>query len=144
MKFVNKIRKIMYGRYGVDELYKFLFKICVILFVLDLFINIIIVNSIEFLVITYMLFRFFSKNIYARTKENKNFLKIKKKLLKPFSNISRNIKDKEHVYKRCNKCKKTIKLPLPSKRGLKHAKCPHCGKRVSIFTLKYQKVEFIK
>ena len=144
MKFINKIQKFMYGRYGVDDLYKFLFKICIVLFILDLFINNTVVNTLELLIIGTMLYRFFSKNIYARSNENQKYLKIKKKLLKPFKNIQRNIKDKEHVYKKCSKCKKTMKLPLPSKRGIKHAKCPHCGKRATFLTFKYQKVEFIK
>ena len=48
-----------------------------------------------------MLWRSLSKNIYARSKENQKYLKIKKKLVKPFSNLKRNINDKEHIYKKC-------------------------------------------
>lgn len=144
MKFVNKVQKFMYGRYGVDDLYKFLFGLYIVLFILNLFINSNIIAILNTLIVIIMLFRFFSKNIYARSNENKKYLKLKKILLKPFKNIKRNMNDKDHVYKKCHKCKKTLKLPLPSKRGIKHAKCPHCGKRITIFTLKYQKVEFIK
>jgi len=144
MKFTNKLQKFMYGRYGVDDLYKFFFVECIFLFLLNIFINSMIIDILELIIIIIMLYRFFSKNIYARSNENQKFLKIKKKLLKPFKNIKRNINDKDHVYKKCHKCKKTLKLPLPSKRGIKHAKCPHCGKRITLFTMKYQKVEFIK
>ncbi|MBQ7136505.1 MAG: hypothetical protein IJO43_00830 [Bacilli bacterium] len=144
MKFINKIQKFMYGRYGVDNLYRFFFGWCVFLLILNMFIHSKIVDIVEIFIVSIMLYRFFSKNIYARRRENNVFLKIKNKMLKPFKNIKRNIKDKDHVYKRCRKCKKTLKLPLPSKRGIKHAKCPHCGKRVSFFTFKHEKIEFIK
>lgn len=144
MRFINKLQKFMYGRYGVDNLYRFFFGCCIFLFILNIFIHSKIVDILEIFIVIIMLYRFFSKNIYARKKENKLFLKIKNKISRPFQNIKRNIKDKDHVYKRCRKCKKTLKLPLPSKMGIKHAKCPHCGKRVSIFTFKYQKIEFIK
>ena len=72
-----------------------------------------------------------------------SYLKIKKKLVKPFSNLKRNINDKEHIYKKCKYCKTTLKLPLPSKRGIKTAKCPKCGKKVKVFTLKKEKIEII-
>ena len=144
MKLIQKLQKFMYGRYGVDELFKFFFFIYVVLITINLFLNNVIIDIIELLLLFIMFYRYLSKNIYNRSNENREFLKLKKKLLAPFNNIKRNIKDKDHVYKKCHKCKKTIKLPLPSKREIKHAKCPHCGKRNIIFTLKYQKVEFIR
>jgi len=144
MKFINKLQKFMYGRYGVDDLCKFLFKVYICLIIIDLFVNNKVLFILELLVIIIMFYRFLSKNIYTRSNENQKFLKVKNKLLKPFINIKRNMKDKEHIYKKCHKCKKTLKLPLPSKRGIKHAKCPHCGKRVTIFTFKCEKIEIIK
>jgi len=144
MKYINKLQSFMYGRYGLDDLYKFLFKLYIGLIILSLFIKSKILFILEFIIIIFMFYRVFSKNIYVRSSENQRFLKFKNTLLKPFINIKRNLNDKEHVYKRCNKCKTTLKLPLPSKRGIKHAKCPHCGKRVTIFTLKCQRVEIIR
>lgn len=144
MKYINKLQSFMYGRYGIDDLYKFLFKLYIALIILSLFVKSKILIILEFVVIIIMFYRVFSKNIYARSSENQKFLMIRNKLVKPFINIKRNINDKEHIYKKCNKCKTTLKLPLPSKRGLKHAKCPHCGKRVIVFTLKCQRVEIIR
>jgi len=144
MKFIQKLQKFMYGRYGVDELFKFLFVIYVILVFSNIFLNNVIIDVLKWCILFIMFYRYLSKNIYRRNNENKKFLKLKKKLVSPFKNIVRNMKDKDHVYKKCHKCKKTIRLPLPSKRGIKHAKCPHCGKRNTIFTFKYQKVKFIK
>ena len=65
-----------------------------------------------------IIFRIVSKNKIQRSKENKLYLKIINTITKPFKNIIRNFKDrKTHVYKRCSKCKTTLKLPLPNTRG---------------------------
>lgn len=134
----------MYGRYGIDELYQFLLKLYVFLFILNLFIKSKIISIIELVVVIVMFGRLFSKNFKLRRKENELYLKIKKIIVKPFINLKRNIKDKNHVYKKCRKCKTVLKLPLPNKRGFKKAKCPHCGSRVRIFTLKQEKIEIIR
>lgn len=145
MKFIEKFQKFMYGRYArPDDLYKFLFWLYFILLIIDLFVNSKILLVLELLVIFIMFYRIFSKNIYKRNDENQKYLRLKRKLLKPFANIKRNIKDKDHVYKKCPKCKTVLKLPVPTKRGIQHAKCPNCKRRVTLFTLKKLKIEIIK
>ena len=37
-----------------------------------------------------------------------------------------------------------LRLPLPSKRGIKHVKCPKCGKRLTVVALRKLKVEVIR
>lgn len=145
MKYINKIQKFMMGRYGVDDLYKFLLRLYLILFLLDIFINSKVLTIIELLIVIIMFYRFFSKNIYTRQKENKEYLKLKKKVLKPFKNIKRNFKDKDYyVYKKCKKCKSTLKLPLPEKRGIQYTRCPKCKEKIKFICLRKEKVEFIK
>ena len=141
MKYINKFQKFMNGRYGVDELTKFIIKIYFILVIINLFINNKVLYLLELILLFIMFYRFLSKKIYKRSNENQLFLKIKNNLLKPFKNIERNIKDKEHIYKKCHKCKTTLKLPLPSKMGIKKAKCPKCGKRVRFITFRQEKIE---
>ena len=143
MKFKDKFQKFMYGRYGPDDLYSFLLKLHLFLLILNLLLKNGIITILELVVIFIMFYRFFSRKIYVRSNENQRFLKLKKQFLAPFLNIKRNIKDKEHIYKKCRKCKTTLKLPLPAKRGIKHAKCPHCKNRVTLFTLKKEKIEII-
>lgn len=145
MKWINKIQKFMIGRYGPDELYNFLLKLYLLIFIINLFFNSNILNIIELLVIIIMFYRFFSKNIYNRKKENIKYLKLKNQLLKPLKNIKRNFKDRDYyVYKKCPKCKTTLKLPLPPKRGVQHTKCPNCQNRIKFICLRQQKVEVIK
>lgn len=144
MKFLNKLQQFMYGRYGLDDLGKFLFKIYFILLIINIFVKSYVLTIIEFIIVVIVLYRFISKDIYKRSNENVKFRKIKKKLLKPFLNIKRNFKDKDHVYKKCHHCKTTLKLPLPNKRGIKKVKCTNCKKRNKFLILKKVKIELIK
>lgn len=144
MKLKNKIIKFMSGRYGVDELYKFLFILYIITLLINIFLNSVLIEIIGLILVLIIFYRVFSKNISKRYKENKEYLKMKDKALKPYKNIKRNIHDKEHIYKKCPKCKTTLKLPIPYERGIKHANCPKCQKRVSLLILKKQKIEIIK
>lgn len=143
MKFLNKLQSFMTGRYGIDDLYKFLFSLYLILFIANLFIKNWIITILEFVIVLLLLMRFLSKNLYARSRENQIFLKIKKKVMGPFVNIKRNRNDKNHIYKICCKCKTTLKLPVPAKRGIKHTKCPNCGKKITLLVLKKEKIEVI-
>jgi uncharacterized protein YggT (Ycf19 family)/phage FluMu protein Com len=144
MKLDENFRKFMYGRYGLDDLYKFLFELYIVLLIINLFLKSKILNLISIFIVFYMFFRFFSKKIYARSNENQLFLKIKKKIIKPFRVIKMNITDKDHIYKKCSKCGTILKLPLQSKAGFKKAKCPKCNKKVRLFTFKKEKIEIVK
>lgn len=135
MDFIYKIQKFMKGRYGTDDLYKFQFVILIVFLIGNIFINNFIYDVIGLINIWLMLYRVLSKNIYRRCRENEMFLNIKHGLLRPFRNIKRNIKDRKHLYRKCS-CGTTLKVKVPKNRGIKHAKCPSCGKRVRIFTLR--------
>lgn len=144
MNFFKKLQRFMYGRSGLDALSIFLFQVYIVLIIINIFIDNKIILFISLVLASIALFRILSKNIYQRSSENSKFLKLKKKVLKPFNNIKRNIKDKDHVYKKCHFCKTTLKLPLPSKRGIKKVKCTKCHKRNKFLILKKVKVELIR
>ena len=144
MKFIQKIQQFMYGRYGLDDLGSFLFKVYILLLLINLFVKSYILTTIELSIVVIVLYRFISKDIYKRSNENVKFRKIRKKIFKPFSNIKRNVTDKDHVYKKCHYCKTTLKLPLPNKKGIKKVKCPECKKRNKFLILRKMKVELIR
>ena len=143
MNFLTKLQQFMYGRYGIDDLTKFILKIYLVIIVCNIFIRSIILTVIELLLIFICTFRTISKNIYGRNAENMKFKDIMKSINKPFVNIKRNIKDKDKVYKRCHKCHTVLKLPVPKKRGIKHSTCPKCKKRNTFLILKKEKIEII-
>lgn len=129
----------------IDELNRFLIIIDIILIIVSIFIKAFLLDLFKFIFLGLIIFRIASKNKIQRQKENKIYLKIVNTLTKPFKNIVRNFKDrKTHVYKKCSKCKTTLKLPLPNKRGINHAKCPECDNRVTLFTLRKKQEEKIK
>lgn len=144
MNIYNKINKFMYNRYGIDELYKFSF----VLYLLVLIINIYFKNSylslLEILLVFIMIYRSLSKNVKKRRKENQRYLKIKNIVWGPFKNIKRNIFDKDYVYRKCHKCKRTLKLPIPYERGIKYTTCPKCKYKNKLLILKKQKIEIIR
>ena len=133
--FMNEILKNL-----IDSLNRFLLVLLLILVIVTFFVRSFTLDLIKILVLIVIIFRLTSKNKLKRSIENDKYLKLKKTLLNPFNNVIRNIKDKDHVYKKCRRCKTILKLPLPSKRGIQHAKCPSCKKRVTFFTLKKEKV----
>lgn len=143
-KYQDKIYKFMYGRYGIDDLYKFSFILYIVLVFINIFIESKIISLVELFIIVSMMYRSLSKNKYKRSLENKYYLKIKRWIIKPFTNIIRNYNDIDHVYRRCHHCKTTLKLPIPKKMGIKHSMCPICKKDNTYIIFKHQKVEVIR
>lgn len=143
MDFIRKMQQFMYGRYGIDDLTKFILKIYLVIIVCNIFIKSFILTVAELLLLIICIFRTLSKKIYNRNSENMKYKNICKSISKPFNNIKRNIKDKDKVYKRCHKCHTILKLPVPKRRGIKHSTCPKCKKRNTFLILKQQKIEII-
>ena len=145
MKFGDRYIKFMKDRYGVDELYKFLLLICFVLIVINTFISNNIIRLFEVLLIVIIFYRYMSKNIKLRKKENDRYLEIKDKIIKLFDYNKKKYKDRNtHMYKKCPKCKQKIRLPL--KKGKHTVKCPNCGNRFDVACHKDEKikVEIIK
>ena len=80
----------MYGRYGIDELYKFSLVVILVLIVADIVLRytlpqsvvaacISLVLSIAFIgLYVWMIYRTMSRNIYKRRLENERFLKLRR------------------------------------------------------------------
>ena len=140
MKFINDFQRFMYGRYGIDELTKFILKIYFVLLIINIFIRSYILTIIELLLIIIVFFRTLSKKTYKRSNENTKFLKI----INKFSGKSKPKDTDTHIYKRCHHCSRVLRLPIPEKKGFKHVKCPDCHKRNTFLVLKSEKIEIIK
>ena len=134
----NLYNKMLNGRNGIDDLIKFQFIILIILTVLDIFVDSYTVGLLQLITMITIGYRFMSKNLYKRVKENQIYNNIRYGIISPFKNIIRRIKDRKHLYKKCS-CGTTIKTPLPKKRGIKHTTCPNCGKRNRIIALRKKK-----
>lgn len=140
MKFGDRYIKFMKDRYGVDELYKFLLLICFVLLVINTFIGNNVIRLFEVLLIVIIFYRYMSKNIKLRKKENDKYLEIKNRIIKLFDYNKKKYKDRNtHMYKKCPKCKQKIRLPL--KKGKHTVKCPNCGNKFDVTCHKDEKIK---
>ena len=135
MKFSDKIRSFLYGRYGIDALYYALFVSFLLIWVVRLFVSNIVLAIIlyiaELLLLGWMLFRVFSRNIYKRRKENEIFLGFFRKIKSFFVLQKDRIRDIKKIrYRKCPHCKAMLRLP--PKKGKHSVKCPRCGKSFDV------------
>lgn len=132
MRFRDKLARFFYGRYGVDSLYYALFITYFVIWTVLLFIRYIPVRlalyGIQSLVLFFLIFRVFSKNIYARRRENEAFLKIWRPVKGFFVLTKNRIRDhKNFRYRKCTHCKAVLRLP--KRKGAHPVICPRCKQR---------------
>lgn len=139
MNNFNSIYRFATKRNGIDELEKLLFIIYFIVLFISFFFKNIIVDLVCVFIFAIIVFRFLSKNLLRREKENNVYLTIINKL-----KFKKGDKNCDYIFKKCNKCHTILRLPLPAKRGIKHVKCPKCKKRLTVFCLKKQNVEVVR
>ena len=126
---MNWFKKIMYGRYGGDDLSKALLVLSFILIVIAGFLpkslsSLVAIGYIPTLV---CIFRIFSRNIFKRRQENYKYLKIKNYVVIWSKQKLNRLKDsKTHKYFTCPDCKQ--KLRVPRGRGKLTVTCPKCKK----------------
>lgn len=139
-KFTDKIQKYMQGRYGPDELYRFLLIICLIIIIVNMFVNSIVLRILELLVFGIALYRVLSKKKSKRSRENKKYLEVKDKIKNFFTYQKKKYNDRNtHMYKKCPKCKQKIRLPL--KKGTHTVKCPSCKEKFEVKCPKNEKIK---
>ena len=127
MNLRQRIARFLRGRYGVDKFGNFLAYTALALMLLNSFLHLYVIYILQLLLLFYWGFRCFSKNIYARQKENRVFEKIFNKFTSYFKLLKNKWKyRKTHVFAKCPGCKANIRLPR--KKGEHFVNCPGCGK----------------
>jgi len=137
-----KFQGFMVGRNGDDELNHFLSPFALGLMVLSIFLSRIhplfmIMDVVGLLLMFYILFRMFSKNIYKRQKENQAFLNFR------YGNKNKSKKNlrkrmweerKDYSYYKCSVCKTYVRIKKPA-RGKKIAiTCKKCSNEFIVRT----------
>ncbi|PXV96023.1 hypothetical protein C8E03_101656 [Lachnotalea glycerini] len=121
---MNKIKSILTGRYGVDQLNIVLLVIALIIIIAAFF-----TDREDYIILcslflgTY-LYRACSKQHIVRYKENAFFMKLLKPIIKPVYIKFGRIKDKEHQYCHCPFCNQTISVKR--QKGKVTIACPIC------------------
>lgn len=130
-KFKEKLMRLMYGRYGSDQLGNALLIVYVILTVLHLITRWHILSALLLADAVWIFFRCFSRNISARRRENEVFLRIWRKITDIFTLTGNRLRDlPTHVYHKCPHCRATLRLPR--RRGTHTVRCPRCGDTFSM------------
>lgn len=123
--FMNWLRRVMMGRYGVDQL---TIVVLVLSFTLTLVAQIIrspVLTIFSFLLLAYCYFRIFSKNLQKRYQENQRFLSLWSPIGSWFKLQRRKFKDrKTHCYFRCPRCSNHLRVPKG--KGKIEITCPVC------------------
>lgn len=120
----EKLIRFMYGRYGNDSLNNFLFALELIFCVLSFFIRNVILSILFFVAFCLLVFRSFSKNIYARQAENAKYVAIRSKITHTFKAIKKNFKERSYKHFVCPNCSQIIRVPKG--RGEVEITCPSC------------------
>lgn len=111
-------RNFMLGRYGSDKLNVALLIFGVALMILGSLFGekLAFLSLVAYIPLFWCIFRMYSRNLEARRRENAAFL-----------NFFSHLKDKEHRYFRCPRCKQTVRVPRG--RGKINIRCPKCSER---------------
>ncbi len=115
----------MSGRYGTDNLSRFMLVICVILLVINLFTgsSILYILALALLVLSY--YRTFSRKIVQRSSENDRYLEIVENIKSRFRRTGgRNVQSDEYRIYKCPSCGQKIRVPRG--KGRICITCPKC------------------
>ena len=157
-RFREKIYRLMYGRYGTDNLYNFLTWVTVFLIIAEMITVALIpegqvraIVSLSFFAVIIALFawnmgRTFSKNISKRRRENERYLKLSRSLKRFLcANTSKgtrtmNRDDEYYVFRDCTRCGSTLRLQR--RVGRHRVKCPRCSHSFYIKAKKFKARKF--
>ena len=123
----ERFQQFMIGRYGLDELGRYLNIVACIVFLLGMIITP-QASSLGIVLIIYNYFRIFSRNIRARSNENAAFLRVRSQFGRWLSSKKLRFSQRNtHCFYRCPSCKKTIRVPKG--KGKIEITCPVCRNR---------------
>ena len=117
-KFKAWLYRFMAGRYGTDKLNSLLLWIAAAFVLLSVFFQNPWLNLVSVLLayslMGVVIFRSLSRNTYQRHKENRRYL-----------NLLERLKDREHRYFTCPKCRQSVRVPKG--KGKIRITSPKCG-----------------
>ncbi len=128
---MNRLRQLMAGRHGIDELNIAILATALFISLVGSFLPPLvyfIMQTVSFILLGLAFFRMFSKNRARRTYENTRFLVIYNPIRDWFVlQKNRFVNRKTHVYFRCPNCKKSLRVPKGI--GKVNITCPTCKEK---------------
>ena len=118
-------RRLMMGRYGVDQLTWVLLVLALVLSLCGSIFQIGFLRLLCWVVLFFCYFRIFSRNIYARQMENQKLLRLWYRLKNKTANRPTAQERKNYKVFFCPTCKQ--KLRVPRGKGKISITCPKCA-----------------
>ena len=126
-RFLEGIRRFMYGRYGVDQLSFVGILLYMVLIIIAQLFRWPILTGFSMLILVLCFFRIFSRNTGKRYQENEKFLQLTRPLKNWCVEMNKRLRDrKTHRYFRCPNCKNMLRVPKG--KGKICITCPVCRK----------------
>jgi ribosomal protein S27E len=122
---MRHFRDFFEGRNGVDQLNLFLLGTALVLVLLSSLTRLPILSWIGLGLIVYSYFRMMSRNLEARSEENRRYLDVTDRFLNVFRKGFGHASDREHRYFKCPGCGQTVRVPKG--KGNIEIRCPKCG-----------------
>ena len=144
MSFFQRIggalARFMYGRNGWDQLNQALFRGYLILWVAEIAVSLLLKNRLVtglfegtlFILIIFLFYRTFSKDLYRRRTENQKWVNWYCGVRNRSAGARARHADKEHKYFTCKRCKTICRVPAG--KGKIVITCPKCGAQIKAKT----------
>ena len=130
MNFRWRIMRFMSGRYGADALFYVMFALSASLAFANIFVRSYILQMTVYAVMVLAILRVFSRNISARSRENRAVMGAVYKIRNAYNTRRSRKADNTHIYKKCPHCRATLRLPR--KKGKHTTVCPRCNKSFTV------------
>ena len=128
-KIGYRMASFMYGRYGNDELTKFLLISALILTIISWIPRLGWVYLLAIVLLSWSLMRSFSRKFERRHRERDRYLQLRKPILDFFKLSKNKWRDrKTHLYFKCKKCKAVLRVPKG--KGSIIVICTRCKDRI--------------
>ena len=119
-KLKMRLTRFMQGRYGTDKLNSVILWTGLVVCIVSMFVPMgwpnLLLATLSYVFLGIAMFRCFSRNTYKRYQENRRFMFFLER-----------IKDREHRYYTCPKCRQSVRVPRG--KGKISITCPKCREK---------------
>ncbi len=138
-KFTDKLQAFMQGRNGNDQLNIFIMILYLLLFLVNTFTSLWYLALVEFVLVIYWFFRFYSRNIPKRRRENDRFVRFYSKIIYWFRTTFRkkqNKTKKAKPIKTVKQQKEKKAKPIKPEKNHVFVTCPICSQTMQVRDIK--------
>lgn len=125
----EKIKEFFRGRYGLDQLGRFMQILAIVFLVIKLMTKNGVFDYLALALMIYVIYRVMSKDFAKRSAENANYLNLKNTIFKKVSWTYLTIFGKDgYKFFACKNCGQELKVP--KKKGKIKISCPSCKEEI--------------